>query len=297
VTIEASEPLWQVVVGNKEPWRRGRLFLILFAIFSALVDLFAFGLLIFGGYLNALLFFAAVRSVFWLQYYFIWIGVHWVRWFQGGLSMLQGFAFFVWSFENQSGPMMLWGMFSIAAGAYLGFAPSVHFFATRQKENRQWLEAIAVAAVFGLLLASLASGVLGLFRYQAYLQNEAREFADTVFQRIFAGHDTYFLLDHASARALAQRNGRFQLTKFLQDATLRAGEVHDIQKANGVVLLRYVFPATLAADGEMQTEGIGSHGRILLRLRLAGRAERLEDRQYILDFPRHRAKTATLTIN
>jgi hypothetical protein len=170
VTIEASEPLWQVVVGNKEPWRRGRLFLILFAIFSALVDLFAFGLLIFGGYLNALLFFAAVRSLFWLQYYFIWIGVHWVRWFQGGLSMLQGFAFFVWSFENQSGPMMLWGMFSIAAGAYLGFAPSVHFFATRQKENRQWLEAIAVAAVFGLLLASLASGVLGLFRYQAYLQ-------------------------------------------------------------------------------------------------------------------------------
>ena len=127
-----------------------------------------------------------------------------------------------------------------------------------------------MAAVFGLLLASLASGVLGLFRYQAYLQNEAREFADTVFQRIFAGHDTYFLLDHASARALAQRNGRFQLTKFLQDATLRAGEVHDIQKANGVVLLRYVFPATLAADGEMQTEGIGSHGRILLRLRLVG---------------------------
>lgn len=270
MTIGSSEPLWQVVVGDKEPWRRGRLFLILFALASALTDLLVSGLLVLGGYLTALLVFAAVRSLFWLQYYLIWIGVHWVRWLQGGLSLLYGFAFFVWSFENQSGPMMLWGMFSMATGAYLGFAPSVHFFARHQKENRQGLEVFVVAAVFGVLLASLTGGVLGLFCLQAYLRDEAREFADTAFQRIFAEHDTYFLLEHASGRLLAQPNGRFKLTSFLQNATLRAGDVHDIQKADGEALLRFTFPATFVTEGEMRTQGIGSRGRIMLRLRLGG---------------------------
>ena len=266
----APEPLWQVVVGDKEPWRRGRLFLILFAILSALGDFFTSTLLIIGGYISALLVFAGIRLVFWLQYYFVWIGVHWVRWLQGGVSMFYGLLLFVWSFEQQSGPMMVWGMFCIATGAYFGFAPSVHFFAVRQKENRYWLEALAFAGVFCLLLISLGASILGIFRYQAYLREELREFADTAFERVFTNHDTNFLLDHATSRALTLPNGRFRLTKFLQDATIRAGDVHEIQKATGEPVVRYVFPATLFGDGEMRAEGVGSHGRIVLVLRVVG---------------------------
>ena len=51
---EEPEPLWQSVVGEKELWRRGRLFLIFFAVLSALSDLFLCGTLILGGLVKPL---------------------------------------------------------------------------------------------------------------------------------------------------------------------------------------------------------------------------------------------------
>jgi hypothetical protein len=272
VPADVPEPLWQSVVGDKEPWRRGRLFLVGFAVLSALSDLFVCAVFILGGFVEVLLAFVIARAVFWLQFYFIWIGVHWVRWLQGGLSMICGFAFFVWSIPEQSGALMTWGIFSIATGAYLGFAPSVHFFAVRQKEKRNWVESVAIAFVFVLMLLSLASGVLGLLRYKTRLREEALEFANTAFQRVFSDHDTYFLLDHATTRLLMPPYGRAKLTKFLQDVTLRAGDVHAIRPANGFVILRYSFPAALLAEGEMKSEGAGLHGRVLLRMRIGGAA-------------------------
>jgi hypothetical protein len=267
---EEPEPLWQSVVGEKEPWRRGRLFLIFFALLSALSDLFVCALLLLGGYVEPLFIFAVARTLFWLQFYFIWIGVHWVRWLQGGLCMLYGFWLFIWSLGAQSGAIMMWGIFSVAAGSYLGFAPAVHFFAKRQQKNRNWRESFAVAVIFGLLLLTLASGVLGLVGYKTYVQQNAREFADNAFERIFAGHDTYFLLDHVTVRLLNPPHGRSDLTKFLQDATMRAGDIRAIQKANGFVSLRYSFPVSFVAEGEMRTEGVGSKGRVLMRMRLVG---------------------------
>lgn len=198
------------------------------------------------------------------------MGVHWVRWLQGGVSIITGIFFFVWSFEAESGPLMLWGLFSIGTGAYLGFAPSVYFFAARQKENRSWLDVLIVTFVFSLLLASFAAATLGIFRYQAELQNEARDFANTAFDRIFTRHDTYFLLDRATARMMNEHNGRFRLTQFLQDATLRAGDVDDIKNATGELLVRYGFPMSLSGEGEMHAEGVGSRGRIVLHLRVVG---------------------------
>lgn len=270
MTSEEPEPLWQAVVGEKEPWRRGRLFLIFFALFSALSDLFICAILLLGGHVEPLFIFAVARTLFWFQFYFIWIGVHWVRWLQGALCMIYGFWLFIWSLGAQSGGAMMWAIFSIGAGAYLGFAPAVHFFAKRQQEKRNWRESFGFAGIFGLLLLTLASGVLGLVAYKTHMQRDAREFADSAFDRIFAGHDTYFLLDHVTARLLNPPYGRADLTKFLQDATMRAGDVHGIQKANGFVSLRYSFPVSFVAQGEMRAEGDGSKGRIFMRMRLVG---------------------------
>jgi hypothetical protein len=267
---DAPQPLWREVVGDTEPWRKGRLFVVLFAVLNALIDLFMLGLLILGGYVSAFMVFAAMRLFFWLQYYLIWIGVHWVRWLQGGFSILSGIFFFVWSFEADSGPLMLWGLFSIGTGAYLGFAPSVYFFASRQKANRNWMEVVVVTLVFVLLLATFAAAILGISRYQMELQDEARHFADTAFDDVFSRHDTYFLLDYATARMMNQPNGRFRLTQFLQDATIRAGDVHEIKSATGDLVVRYQFPASLSGEGEMHAEGIGSRGRIVLHLRVVG---------------------------
>src|SRR6202023_2779962 len=100
-------------------------------------------------------------------------------------SMLFGFSIFIWSLAVPSGAMMMWGLFSIATGAYLGFAPAVHFFAQRQKEQRSWTHSLAVATVFALLIVSLATGTFGLFYYRQRAQQDALAFADTAFERIF----------------------------------------------------------------------------------------------------------------
>jgi hypothetical protein len=193
-----------------------------------------------------------------------------VRWLQGALNLIQGFALFIWSLQGEAGFMMTFGIFMMGTGAYLAFAPSVYFFAKRQQEKRNWTELLTVAVVFALLLFSLAAGVFALFQYRGHMQEDARDFADTAFARIFAKHDTYFFLDHLTMRMLEPPYGRGYLTKFLQNATIFAGDVHDIQKANGWILLRYGFPFTLSAQGEMGTEGVGTRGRVVLRIRIGG---------------------------
>lgn len=64
MTGDAPEPLWREVVGDTEPWRKGRLFVVLFAILNALIDVFVLGLLILGGYVSIFMVFAAMRLIF-----------------------------------------------------------------------------------------------------------------------------------------------------------------------------------------------------------------------------------------
>jgi hypothetical protein len=56
--------------------------------------------------------------------------------------------------------------------------------------------------------------VLGLFRYKIRIQEDAVNFADFAFGRIFTEHDTYFLIDNVTARLLEPPFGRGYLTKF-----------------------------------------------------------------------------------
>lgn len=267
---DTPEPLWQVVVGDKEPWRKGRLFLVGFAILSVASDLFVGGHLILSGLITIFFAYAALRLLFWLQFYFVWIGVHWVRWLQGGLSVLYGFCSFIWSFERQSGVMFVAGVFFMATGLFLGLAPPVYHFAVRQRENRNWRESIMVGVVFLLLLVSLSSGILGLSRYERYYRDQAHHFADTAFESIFIRHDTSFLLEHASARALAEPGARNRLVFFVADAARRTGALHDLKPAQGIMLLHYQFPLSFFGVGEMRADGSGPPGHIVLQLRLNG---------------------------
>jgi hypothetical protein len=144
------------------------------------------------------------------------------------------------------------------------------------------MESLVIAAVFLLLLGSLGAGVLGLMGYKAQLEREARRFADTAFVSIFADHDTYFLLEHATKRLLEIDNGRGRLTRFMQDATMRAGDVHDIKPSVGWLRFWYSFPSQLGSAGEMVAEGVGDHGRIRMHLQLgeAGGAWKIDGLQW-----------------
>jgi hypothetical protein len=261
-----GEPLWREVVGDTEPWRRGRLFLILLAILTFCLQCFSFWGLVLAGDIQSILGLGIFALLFWLQFYFIWIGVHWVRWLNGAWNGLWGFAFIIWGLRDSAGLVVAVGIYCFATGAYLALAPSVYFFAKRQRESVRWMESLIVAAVFLLLLGSLGAGVFGLLGYKANLEREARRFADTAFNRIFVEHDTYFFLEHASDRLLQDAGGREALTRFMQDATMRAGEVHDIQPPAGRLRFSFLFPSHLGSEGEMVTEGKGDHGRIRMQL-------------------------------
>jgi hypothetical protein len=261
------EPLWRVVVGDPEPWRRGRLFLILFGALTLLNQALLLSTMILHGFIEALLGFGIMAVLFWLQFYFIWIGIHWVRWFSAAIYGLCGFWLTFWGIGSSSAVLFLSGLYTFVVSAYLGLAPAVYFFAQRQRETKRWGEAVAMGAVFLLLLLALAASVLGLFRYKGELEAEAFAFANEAFERVFAKHDTYFALEHTTAESL-RKNGRVRMTQFLQDATIRAGDVREIKPAHGELQFRYAFPVTLATEGYVMTEGIGEHGAIQLHMRI-----------------------------
>jgi hypothetical protein len=269
---EDTRSLWEQYDSEVEPWRRGRAFLIWLGTLTAISDLFACGVFILGGQIESVFLFAAIRIVFWIQFYFIWIGVHWVRWLQGMFNVAHGFVLFFWSLQNESGAVMTFGMFMMGTGIYLAFAPSVYFFAKRQQAKRSWRESLLIAAVFGILLLTLTAGVLGLFRYKIRIQEDAVNFADFAFGRIFTEHDTYFLIDNVTARLLEPPFGRGYLTKFLQDATIFAGDVQQIQRTTERIAVRYGFPFNLFAETEVQSEGVGARGHVILRMQIVGTA-------------------------
>jgi hypothetical protein len=269
VTGSVPEPLWKtVVVGETEPWRRGRLFLIFYAVINLANQGILLADLVFRGLLDPLIFSGAIAVLFWLQFYFIWIGVSWIRWVHAGLVLLIGFALTIWGVLYG---VPLWigvGLLNFALGAYLGLAPSVFFFGQRQRENRRWIDALVVAGVFLLVLGSLAAGVAGLAGYRASRLVEAREFADRAFRHIFTEHDTRFLTEHATERLMKDGGGMGALTKFLQDATMRAGDVHDIKPATGALHSWYHFPLSIGFYGEVNSEGVGDRGPIRLSMRI-----------------------------
>src|SRR5437667_1700900 len=94
------EPLWRTVVGETEPWRRGRMFLILLAILTFCVQCLTLGFCIVSGDIERLFISGIFVLIFWLQYYFIWIGVHWVRWLNGAWNALAGFIFVIWGWRD-----------------------------------------------------------------------------------------------------------------------------------------------------------------------------------------------------
>lgn len=259
------EPLWRAVVGDTEPWRRGRLFLVLLAVVTFCLQTLMLGLGIVVGDIVGVLTLGIFGLIFWLQYYFIWIGVHWVRWLNGGWTALSGFVFVIWGLRDKSTFSVAVGLYNLGTGAYLALAPSVYFFAKRQRETVRWMESLVIAVGFLLLLGSLGAGVIGLLGYKSHLEREARAFADTAFTRIFADHDTYFLIDNATGRLLEVGGGQPGLSKFMQGAAMQAGDVHDIKPSVGSLRFWYSFPVQLRSGGELRTEGTGDHG---MRIRM-----------------------------
>lgn len=264
---DTPEPLWREVVGDTEPWRRGRLFLVLLAAAKFLIQLFLIGSQLLAGNLELVIYLMVGAILFWLAFYFIWIGVHWVRWLAGGWSCLFGFAQLIWGVRDGSVLLLVDGTIGFAAGAYLALAPSVYFFAQHQRARSRGLENLIVAAVMFILLASCAVSAVGFWAYRSAREAEGRKFANQAFRQIFADHDQDYLINHATARTL-QRDGKLRWQVMMTNLYMRCGRVHDLQPARGWMRCRLRWPATLVTEGRMFAEGIGDGGPLPLQLDL-----------------------------
>ena len=265
MTADTPEPLWREVVGDTEPWRRGRLFLIALAVWTFLGQCLAIVPLILLGRIDLVLAGSVAAIIFWLLFYFIWIGVHWVRWLMGGFMALLAFANLIWGIRDGNAIRIIDGTIGFPIAAYLGLAPSVYFFALRQKELVRWKESLLVAAVFGLLLVSVGAAMIALFTYKAHLENRGRAFADRAFRELFVDGDTEFLRRHATAR-LMEQEGWDRLSRFMADRYMRVGVARNLRPARGKLRFWFRFPGSLVSEGRMSTHAESDQGPVWLHM-------------------------------
>jgi hypothetical protein len=274
-----TRSLWEQLDSDVEPWRRGRMVLLSIALLNLTLQALVFASGVILGETEGLLRLATVCVLFWLQFYFIWIGVNWIRWLAGAWSGLVGFAYLIWGWRDGNAPLIVFGCINLFVGTYLGLSPSVYFFAKRQQEQRNWFHSFAVAAVFGLLFVTFYFGSVGLVAYKHQLEADAREYEDEALRKIFVEHDTSFFLTNLAKEALEKNGGTAFATKFLQHATMNAGDVHDIEPVVSQMKLTYHFPDRLDSIAIAKTHGVGAHGRLQLHLRIAefGQGWRITD--------------------
>ncbi|MDQ6622384.1 MAG: hypothetical protein M3Y86_02715 [Verrucomicrobiota bacterium] len=259
------ESLW--LFGDPEPWRRGRNILLTIGLFyAALQGALFFGALFLGA-LEMAFSLALVLVLWWLAFAFIWFGTHWLRWLLGGGTMLTGFALFIWGIRDQS--ILQWsaGVIDLLIGAFC-FAPSVHFFAVRQKEHIRWPEKLAAAVIFVLLLVSFFTALLGVNAYRAATQREATHYGEEAFRRIFVENDTAFLLEEANAR-WKERDGNLGVTAPLTDKAMRLGDVTNTRVTNVALLSFYQFPSRIDYRGVIDGYGSARCGQVSLRLQIS----------------------------
>ena len=260
---DQPEPLWRDVVGDTEPWRRGRIFLVVLALWTALTHLLLIGSQILVGRVDVVLAAGLGALVWWLLFYFIWIGVHWVRWVSAAFSGLVAFANLIWGILYGNPVRLVDGLIGLPIAAYLGLAPAVYFFAIRQKETVRWKESLAVGAVFALLLVSFGTGLVTLARYKSHLETRAHAFADRAFRRVFVDGDSEFLKNHATAR-LMQEEGWDRLSWFMADRYMKLGVAQDISPARGRLRFWFRFPSTLVLEGQMSAYATSENGPVRL---------------------------------
>jgi len=262
---EDTRSLWEQYHSEVEPWRRGRAVILLIGLFNLVLQGLDLAAHIALGSVDVLLPRVAGFVVFWLQFYLIWIGIGWVRWLAAAWCGLVGFVFLIRGWVDGNSFLVVFGCINLIIGSYLGLSPSVYFFAKRQRERRNWIYSLSIAGILALIFLSFGMGSIGLSAYKAQLEAEAGRFADDAFRRIFANHDTEFLLDRMTERGLAASGGRELLTKFLETAAIQTGDVHDIRRASATLKLTYNFPSEFGCIGTVTAEGVGAAGPVQLR--------------------------------
>jgi hypothetical protein len=116
-----TRSLWEQLDSEVEPWRRGRIVLGSIGTFNFLLQSAVLFAAVKEGNLEAVVLFGSVCAVFWLLFYFIWIGVQWIRWLAGAWCALNGFILLIWALTDSNGLFATIGSVNLIVGVYLCF--------------------------------------------------------------------------------------------------------------------------------------------------------------------------------
>jgi hypothetical protein len=256
---QETRSLWEQFDSEVEPWRRGRTALILIALFNFVLQILGLASMVMLGDIEQFVAFATVLVFFWLLFYFIWIGVHWIRWIAGAWAALAGFCFLIWGWRDNNGFELFFACTNLLTGSYLCLSSSVYFFAKRQQKRRSWFYSLVVAGVFGLLFLSFYLGGVGMVGYKTVLAADACRFADEAAQRIYVDQDRDWMLAHVTAGSLSD-HGRERLRDFLEENKRGLRHVSQISPAAGSVRLHFEFPFNVESQADVACEGESAQG-------------------------------------
>ena len=188
--------------------------------------------------------------VFWSLFYFVWIGIHWIRFIWGVWNISVGFCLLIWAWRDMSGPEAISGSICLFIGGCLCFSPSIYFFAKRQREFVHWPESLLVGAVCFLMLCSIGLGTIGFSVFRQQREEDARTAADDVNRHIYVEQDLEWTTAHVT-RASLQRNGYERLLLLFDDTKTRLGKAREISHAKATVVMRLSFPPNIESDARV----------------------------------------------
>ena len=268
MTASPDQPLWRELVGDTEPWRRGRIILVILGLFFFVQQSATFVSALLEGRVEQILIFAIAVVLFWLQFYFVWIGIHWIRWVWGAWNLIIGFCLLIWAWLDGSGPRSVIACVTLLIGVYLCFSPSVYFFAQHQRESVRWKEALLIGAVCLMMLVSIAAGMFGVAAFKEDKRRDAGRFAADVVQKVCVEHDREWILRHVTKDSL-KKKGYGRLDYFLTDAKDRVSDIVGVHPHASALKFRFRWPVNLESEAhvtmKLETEsGPYYFGQILL---------------------------------
>ncbi|MBV9617606.1 MAG: prepilin peptidase [Verrucomicrobia bacterium] len=258
-----TRSLWEQLDSEVEPWRRGRSVLVVFAICSLFFQGWIVVDHLLAGNIEGVISFGSICVLFWLSFYFIWIGVHWVRWLIGAFAGFVGFWSLIWGWRDGDAFLLVFAVINFLIATYSCLASSVYFFAKRQQETRSWIHALVVAAVFILLLGTFVIGTGGLFVYHVREHVDANEFVTEAADRIYTDQDRDWMIEHL-ARADVAATTRENLNAFFAQNVGRLGPVLQISAPAGLVRIIYHFPTQFISRAQVTADGKSAYGPVRL---------------------------------
>jgi hypothetical protein len=244
---EETRSLWEQYDSEVEPWRRGRAILVTIGCGYLISQALLAATEIASGNIEQFFVSSIGFVVFWLLFYFIWIGVHWIRWLMGAWAGAIGFCWVIWGFGSTNVGMISFGAINLLIAAYFCLSSSVYFFAKRQRETVRWKEAVGVGAVCFLLLCSIAAALAGLWLFRNEQFSDAIEFAETASEKIYVNADRNWTFSHVTRRSL-QPNGNAHLEYFFRSAGKSLRSVQQISNSRGWIRLRFHFPSQFESE-------------------------------------------------